>query len=162
VLCQSSANSHCTCFLAAAAEVIRFASGVSITSATFTAHVLLQLLLELYSPLVISRANKAAQQAPSADRRELMAAARRGLMQAAAKFDAVRAAGSSSSSSSSVRFGVLADNYIRSALRNVLPEVCAVAGSAGSCALVLCTPCRGTTNLMTGCLQSSRSYSAMR
>jgi DNA-directed RNA polymerase specialized sigma subunit len=83
---------------------------------------LLQLLLELYNPLVVTRANRAAKQAPSADLRELMAAARRGLLQAAAKFDASRTAGSSSSSSSA-RLGLLADGYIRNALRNVLQEV---------------------------------------
>jgi hypothetical protein len=81
---------------------------------------LLQLLLELYNPLVVTRANRAAKQAPSADLRELMAAARRGLLQAAAKFDASRTAGSSSSSA---RLGLLADGYIRNALRNVLQEV---------------------------------------
>jgi hypothetical protein len=87
---------------------------------------LLQLLLELYNPLVVTRASRAAKQSPSADRRELMAAARRGLLQAAAKFDASRTAGSSSSSngSSSGRLGMLADGYIKSAIRNVLQEVC--------------------------------------
>jgi DNA-directed RNA polymerase specialized sigma subunit len=80
---------------------------------------LLQLLLELYNPLVVTRANRAAKQAPSADRRELMAAARRGLLQAAAKFDASRVAGSSSSK----RLGMLADGYIRNALRDLLQEV---------------------------------------
>lgn len=83
---------------------------------------MLQLLLELYSPLIYNRVSKAVRRQSGADYGELLSAARQGLLQAAAKFDPARATGSSA------RLAALADMYIRNALRSVLQEVC---GSGG-------------------------------
>lgn len=76
---------------------------------------MVQLLLQLFEPLVINRAKRA--QTAGCDLRELLAAARQGLLRAAARFDAARVAGGKG------RLYALADRYISTALRDVLQEV---------------------------------------
>lgn len=76
---------------------------------------MVQLLLQLFEPLVINRAKRA--QTAGCDLRELLAAARQGLLRAAARFDARRAAGGKG------RLYALANRYISTALRDVLQEV---------------------------------------
>ena len=85
---------------------------------------LLQLLLEVYEPLLVSRAKRA--QSSHADYRELLSAARQGLLRAAARFDAGRVGGGVRGA----RLAALADRYIKNALRDVLTEVSL--GRAGS------------------------------
>lgn len=77
----------------------------------------LQLLLEVYEPLLVSRAKRA--QSPHADYRELLSAARQGLLRAATRFDAGRVG----SGVRGARLAALADRYIKNALRDVLTEV---------------------------------------
>lgn len=88
-----------------------------------------QLLLELYEPLLISRARRVQGRNPNADFRELLSAARQGLLRAAARFDAGRVA---DGSSRGARLAALAERYIQNALRDVLTEV-------GWCWLRMCT-----------------------
>lgn len=77
----------------------------------------MQLLLEVYEPLLVSRARRV--QSPHADFRELYAAARQGFLRAAARFDAGRVA----QGSKNARLPALAERYIKNALRDVLTEV---------------------------------------
>jgi DNA-directed RNA polymerase specialized sigma subunit len=78
-----------------------------------------QLLLELYEPLLISRARRVQGRNPNADFRELLSAARQGLLRAAARFDAGRVGDGSRGD----RLAALAERYIKNALRDVLTEV---------------------------------------
>lgn len=77
----------------------------------------LQVLLQLYEPLVMSRAKRV--QAPHADLRDLLVVARQGVLRAAASFDSQRAAKGGDKG----RLAALAEMYIRNALRDVLQEV---------------------------------------
>jgi hypothetical protein len=86
----------------------------------------LQLLLQLYEPLLMRQVRRV--RSPVADERELLAAARQGLLHAAARFDAARACSGNGGEGS--RLYALALHYIRNALRNVVAEVSAAALSA--------------------------------
>lgn len=78
---------------------------------------LVQVLLQLYEPLLLSRVKRAQGQQKHMDSRELMAAARQGLLKAAARFDPQRVMQGRD------RLYALAERYIRMALRDVLTEV---------------------------------------
>jgi DNA-directed RNA polymerase specialized sigma subunit len=73
------------------------------------------MLLQAYEPLLINRVRRV--QSAHTDSRELMAAARQGLLKAAARFDLQRVMRGRD------RLYALAENYIRNALRDVLTEV---------------------------------------
>jgi hypothetical protein len=75
----------------------------------------LQLLLQCFEPMLINRAKRV--HSPHADFRELLAAARLGLLRAAARYDPQRVAGGKA------RLYALANYYIRTALRDMLTEV---------------------------------------
>lgn len=75
----------------------------------------LQLLLEMYEPLLINRVKRV--QSPHMDSRELLAAARQGLLKAAARFDLQRVRQGRD------RLYALADRCIKNALRDMLTEV---------------------------------------
>jgi DNA-directed RNA polymerase specialized sigma subunit len=73
------------------------------------------MLLQAYEPLLVNRVRRV--QSAHTDSRELMAAARQGLLKAAARFDLQRVMRGRD------RLYALAENYIRNALRDVLTEV---------------------------------------
>lgn len=77
----------------------------------------LQVLLQLYEPLLLSRVKRVQGQQKHTDSRELMAAARQGLLRAAARFDPQRV------TQGRDRLYALAERYIQMALRDVLTEV---------------------------------------
>lgn len=76
----------------------------------------LQLLLQLYQPLIINRSKAAAALNPGVDERELTDAAARAVLTAAAKYDRQKAG-------RNTRLSSLAAVYIKTAVRDVLQEV---------------------------------------
>lgn len=84
----------------------------------------LQLLLQLYQPLIISRSKSAAALHPDVDVRELTDAAARAVLTAAAKYDRQKAG-------RNVRLASLAAGYIKTAVRDVLREVTRLTASEG-------------------------------
>jgi DNA-directed RNA polymerase specialized sigma subunit len=74
-------------------------------------------LLQMYEPLLLNRVKRAQGQQKHIDSRELLTAARQGLLRAAARFDPQRVTAGRD------RLYALAERYISMALRDVLSEV---------------------------------------